>query len=113
VHSTTVTITSTGTGSPPVIAVSGDDTSATTPGPGANTEDMIEYYHPGFDHYFITNPDWTFEGQVFNIVNPALDGSCGTGTLPVYRRYINGTGGAPNHRYTAVAEIRDPMIAAG
>jgi len=59
-----------------------------------------------------TNPDWTFEGEVFSIPTAAPDGSCGAGTTPIYRLYNDGQGGVPNHRYTAAAEIRDQMIAA-
>lgn len=60
-----------------------------------------------------TNPDWSFEGDVFAIPVPALDGSCPSGTVPVYRLYNNGQGAAPNHRYTIVLAVRAQMIAAG
>lgn len=59
------------------------------------------------------SPDWTFEGQVFATLRPATDGSCPTGTQPVYRLYNNGKSGAPNHRYTIDPEMRQQMIAAG
>ena len=59
------------------------------------------------------NPDWQFEGDVFNMALPAIDGSCPQGTLPVYRLYNDGQGGAPNHRYTADPIVRAQMIAAG
>ncbi len=59
------------------------------------------------------SPDWEFEGDVFNIPIPALDGSCPAGTVPVYRLYNNGQGAAPNHRYTIDFAVRAQMIARG
>src|SRR6185295_13262126 len=59
------------------------------------------------------NPHWMFEAEVFSIPIPALDGSCPTGTNPVYRVYNNGQGGAPNHRYTTELAVRNAMIALG
>jgi len=177
-RSTTVTIASTGTGSPQVIAVAGRGTSEQERGDDEETEDMVEYHHSGFDHYFITKgaveltaldtgafagwartgntfkvfsmdepatatvcrffsaafapksshfftslsdecvlaktyPAWTFEGEVFNVVNPAPDGTCETGTVPLYRLYNNGQGGAPGHRYTTSTDVRDQMVATG
>jgi hypothetical protein len=61
----------------------------------------------------LVNADWQLEGQVFNIPVPALDGSCPASTIPVYRLYNNGMGGAPNHRFTTDATVRTQMIAAG
>jgi hypothetical protein len=61
----------------------------------------------------MTNPDWQFEAQVFNIPIPATDGSCATGTVPVYRLYNNGQGAAPNHRYTTDLSVRSQMMAQG
>jgi hypothetical protein len=60
-----------------------------------------------------SNPDWTFEGEVFGVAGAAADGTCAAGKVPVYRLYNNGAGGAPNHRYTSDATTRDTMIAAG
>ena len=59
------------------------------------------------------NPDWTYEGDVFAIDIPKADGSCLPGTVPVYRLYNNGEGGAPNHRYTTELAVRAQMIARG
>ena len=59
------------------------------------------------------NPDWQLEGQVFNIPIPAADGSCAAGTVPVYRLYNNGQGGAPNHRYTTDLSVRSQMMTQG
>lgn len=63
-----------------------------------------------------TNPSWQFEGegdQVFYIPVASASGTCGAGTIPVYRLFNNGMGNAPNHRYTTVAATRDQMVAAG
>jgi uncharacterized delta-60 repeat protein len=59
------------------------------------------------------SPSWLFEGEVFNIPVPDQQGSCATGTQPVYRLYNNGQGGAPNHRYTISLATRTMMIADG
>ena len=61
----------------------------------------------------LANPDWELEGPVFNIPLPANDGSCAAGTIPVYRLYNNGIGGAPNHRFTTDANVRLQMIGLG
>jgi hypothetical protein len=143
-----------------------------------NTTAGIEYYHAGFNHYFITaiadeivkldngtflgwtrtskqfnvnsapaiglsaacrffstafglksahfytpdsaecatvmsNTNWQFEGEVFFTMSPGHDGSCPVGTIPVYRMYNDGLGGAPNHRYTIDPSIRALMLAQG
>ena len=59
------------------------------------------------------NPNWLFEGVVFSMPLPGVDGTCAAGTTPVYRLYNNGEAGVPNHRYTADAEVRTQMIAQG
>ena len=46
------------------------------------------------------NPDWQFEAVAFFAQLADADGNCGAGTVPLYRLYNNGMGGAPNHRYT-------------
>ena len=56
-RSGSITISSDGVGSPQAIVVSGNGTNTpppTPPPPGAATVDVIEYYHAGFDHYFMT-----------------------------------------------------------
>lgn len=60
-----------------------------------------------------SSPDWTFEGEVFAVPAARGDGTCSAATVPIYRLYNNGEGGAPNHRYTTDGAIRDAMIAAG
>jgi hypothetical protein len=59
------------------------------------------------------NPDWQLEGLVFGVARPDAAGDCGTGTLPLYRLYNDGQGGAPNHRYTTSPAIRSQMVAQG
>ena len=59
------------------------------------------------------SPSWTFEAEVFHVVYPAFDGSCPAATIPVYRMYNDGQGGAPNHRYTTEMAVRNAMLALG
>jgi hypothetical protein len=61
----------------------------------------------------LANPNWQLEGQVFNTPLPAPDGSCPAGSIPIYRLYNNGQGGAPNHRFTTNAALRSQMLGAG
>ena len=61
----------------------------------------------------LANPNWQFEGPVFSTPLPAADGSCPPGSIPIYRLYNNGMGGAPNHRFTTDINVRAQMIAAG
>jgi probable HAF family extracellular repeat protein len=67
------------------------------------TADMTEFSK------LLTNPDWQLEGQVFNALLPAANGACPPGTLPVYRFYNDGVGGAPNHRFTTDEGQRNLM----
>jgi len=59
------------------------------------------------------NRDWQFEGLVFNVETPDLNGACPPSTQPVYRLYNNGQGAAPNHRFTTSLATRAQMIASG
>ena len=59
------------------------------------------------------SPAWTFEAEVFHVAYPAFDGSCPANTIPVYRMYNDGQGGAPNHRYTTEMAVRNAMLALG
>lgn len=46
---------------------------------------------------------WTFEGEPFRLQLPTATSAglgCPAGSVPLYRAYNNGLGGAPNHRYT-------------
>ena len=57
-RSAAITVTSNGVGSPQALAVSGNGTTGTPPPPPpptAGAVDVIEYYYPPFDHYFITS----------------------------------------------------------
>ena len=156
------------------------------PFPILSTVTVVEYYHPPFDHYFITSKsdeialldskvvpfqDWTRTGQIFtawvntsaptgsasicrffndsaafapksshfyapkglgceatiasfpdwklendklfNAMLPDASGNCPTGTIPVYRLYNNGQGGAPNHRFVTSKSVQQTMLAKG
>lgn len=67
--------------------------------------------------YVKTNPAdvaaWQFENIAFHIQLADANGLCGAGTIPLYRVYNNGMGGAPNHRYTTSQTILNQMIAGG
>ena len=56
---------------------------------------------------------WQFESIAFYIQLADGSGLCPAGTIPLYRAYNNGMGGAPNHRYTTSLAILNQMIAAG
>ncbi len=60
-----------------------------------------------------TEPAWQFEAIAFYIQLAGLDGLCSGGTVPLYRLYNDGMGGAPNHRYTTSLTILNQMVAAG
>jgi hypothetical protein len=53
------------------------------------------------------------EGEVFNLAEPFVDGTCTAGLLPVYRLYNDGQGEAPNHRYSTNLEVVGQMIEQG
>ncbi len=94
----------------------------------ANASDVCRFFSTAFDpkssHFYTPFAsecqdvldrfkDWQLEGLVFSIPVPTLEGACAAGTIPVYRLYNNGQGGAPNHRYTTDLEVRAQMIANG
>ncbi len=56
---------------------------------------------------------WQYEGDVFALTLPDTAGSCPANTVPLYRLYNNGSGGAPNHRYTTNRAVFDQMRAMG
>lgn len=60
-----------------------------------------------------SNPNWQFEAISFHTATPSASGTCASGTVPLYRLYNNGQGGAPNHRYTTSLSIRDQMMQRG
>jgi hypothetical protein len=67
--------------------------------------------------YVETNPAdvaaWQFENIAFYIQLADANGLCGGGTIPLYRLYNSGMGGAPNHRYTTSVTVFNQMTAAG
>lgn len=87
VRSGTITVTSTGAGSPQAIVVSGNGLAGSggpAPPTDANVVTAVEYYHAAFDHYFITSiPDeigkldsgvfvgWQRTGKQFNVYRAA------------------------------------------
>ncbi len=54
-----------------------------------------------------------FEGDAFLVGLPMADGTCGGASIPVYRLYNNGMGGAPNHRFTTDVQLQGLMRAQG
>ena len=60
-----------------------------------------------------TNPGWQYEAIAFYIQLADANGVCQGGTIPLYRLYNNGAGGAPNHRYTTSLAVFNQMQAAG
>ncbi|HEY2967292.1 MAG TPA: S8 family peptidase [Casimicrobiaceae bacterium] len=61
----------------------------------------------------VTGIGWQLEGPVFSTPMPATNGTCPGGSIPIYRLYNNGMGGAPNHRFTTDITVRAQMLAAG
>jgi uncharacterized protein (TIGR03437 family) len=56
---------------------------------------------------------WQYEGIAFYLALADANGICPAGTIPLYRLYNNGMGGAPNHRYTTSLDVFNQMLAAG
>ncbi len=56
---------------------------------------------------------WHYEADVFYASLPEARGDCANGSVPVYRLYNNGQGGAPNHRYTTDLQTSMHMTAVG
>ena len=59
------------------------------------------------------NPAWEFESVAFYLKLADASGNCASATVPLYRLYNNGMGGAPNHRYTTSLTIFNQMVDAG
>lgn len=57
------------------------------------------------------NPTFVLEASSFFYLIPANLGTCGAGSVPVYRVYSNRTDA--NHRYTTDRAVRDQMVAKG
>jgi hypothetical protein len=91
-RSGTVTVTSSGTGSPQTILVSGTGNPPGGGGGPTNTAVAVEYYHAAFDHYFVTTVQdeitkldngtfvgWARTGKQFKVytsAGPGLSGVC-------------------------------------
>jgi hypothetical protein len=59
-------------------------------------------------------PDWLLESdKLFNTMLSDMSGACPAGTIPVYRLYNNGMGGAPNHRFVTSLSERQNMVNQG
>ena len=59
-------------------------------------------------------PGWQLEADALYYIGlPDATGSCAAGTVPLYRLYNDGQGGAPNHRLTGNRATRDQMRADG
>jgi hypothetical protein len=59
-------------------------------------------------------PDWGLEDdKLFNAMLSDMTGACPAGTIPVYRLYNNGMGGAPNHRFVTSLAERQNMVNQG
>jgi hypothetical protein len=59
-------------------------------------------------------PDWTLEdAALFRTMLPDGAGACPAGTIPLYRLYNNGMGGAPNHRFVTSLAERQSMLDRG
>ena len=56
---------------------------------------------------------WQLEGPVFSTPLPDSNGNCPAGSIPIYRLYNNGMGGAPNHRFITDFAQRGVMIGEG
>lgn len=95
------------------------------PAGATGTNAVCRIYIPpgkGDGHYFgrdqkecdgtmAKNPGFILESSTFLYLYPASAGSCGAGTIPVYRVYSNRADA--NHRYTTDRAVRDQMVARG
>ncbi len=59
-------------------------------------------------------PDWTLEYEnYFNTMLPDVNSACAAGTVPLYRLYNQGMGGAPNHRFVTALSDQQDMVSQG
>jgi uncharacterized protein DUF5648 len=56
---------------------------------------------------------WTYEGVAFLLQLPNAAGACPAGSVPLFRAYNNGIGGAPNHRFTDDPAVLASMLGQG
>jgi hypothetical protein len=97
--------------------------SSFVPGSAATCRFFSDAFAPKSTHFYTpyaaecnalkANPGWQYEGIAFYTALPDTNGLCATGTVPLYRAYDNGIGGAPNHRFTTSFATLQQMIAAG
>jgi hypothetical protein len=82
------------------------------------------FFAPKSSHFYTPNADecqglidtsqvWQFESIAFYIALADANGNCPPATIPLYRFYDNGMGGAPNHRYTTSLTVFNQMVAQG
>ena len=99
-------------------------TAAANPQGAATCRFFTVFFAPKSSHFYTPNAEecaglqatsqvWTFESIAFYIALIDANGNCPAGTIPLYRFYDNGMGGAPNHRYTTSLTIFDAMVAQG
>ncbi len=95
-------------------------------GPATNITNVWRFFSASFapksGHFYTNNPIeaqslltgnvWSLEASDAFYMMAAPAGTCAAGTIPLYRLYNNGQGGAPNHRYTIDPAMRSSMIAA-
>jgi hypothetical protein len=96
---------------------------ATAPGSTATCRFFSDAFAPRSTHFYTpyllecnalkANPVWVFESLAFYVALPDADGLCAVGTVPLYRAYNNGIGGAPNHRFTTSFATLQRMLAIG
>jgi hypothetical protein len=95
--------------------------------PGINITNVCRFFSATFaplsSHFYSNDPlacpalqdggVWLLESRNAFYMMPSPTGYCPAGTIPLYRLYNSGMGGAPNHRYTIDAVVRASMIAEG
>jgi len=99
-------------------------TAASSPMGVATCRFFTVFFAPKSSHFYTPNADecaglqatsqvWMFESIAFYIALIDANGNCPPGTIPLYRFYNNGLGGAPNHRYTTSLTIFNQMVGQG
>lgn len=95
--------------------------------PAGGRVPVCRFFSTGFgaksSHFFTPRADecallrsgqtWQFESLAYYVAPPDPNGNCSSDTVPLYRLYNNGMGGAPAHRLTTDAEVREAMEAQG
>jgi hypothetical protein len=95
-------------------------------GPGTNITNVCRFFSASFaplSSHFYTNDSlacpalqdggvWILESLNVFYMMPSPTGVCPASTIPLYRLYNGGAGGAPSHRYTIDPTVRSKMITA-